>query len=780
VSAALSPRLRAALVAGVLLLAGALAAVGLRLDNDLARFMPVPEQADARLLVGELGRGPGARLLVLAIDAPTPERAAALSHALAAALAEVPGIERVANGRFDEVEALQALLPLRFSHSPAMATARFDAEGLAEVLAERLADLGGLGGEAFDLLLAHDPHLLTLDLVQTWQPRSEPARVDGAWMAADGRALLLVETAAAGFDPAAQAGAIAAVREAFAALPEAGGAGLVLSGPGSFSARMGETVRREASLLGALAGVGTLVLLLLAYRTPRFVLAAALPLACAAAVGLVALRLVFGDVHGITLAFAFTLIGVAQDYPVHLLSHSHPGQPPAVAARAIWPALRLGVASTVLAYLTLFTARAEGLAQLAVFTVTGLLTAAAVTRWLLPALLARGGRDVARGRLLAALARRLGGLRDARAGLAAVVVFGLLLAAALLSQQQRSWWNDDLASLTPLPPAWLAEDAALRAELATPDARHLLVLEGGDDEAVLRLSEALQPRLDALVAAGALADHGLPSRWQPSAAVQAWRLARLPAPETLRAALADAAEWTGFDPRFFEPMVADVRAARSAEGAATRAAAQADSPAGSRVAAAMRRLDERSLALVELSGIADLAALREAIADQPQARLVDLKATAQSLVVAFRDRVLTGLVLAALALLALLALAVGPARTLRVLPPVLLAVAATVAVLRLLGVELTLFHLVALMLSAGLGLDYALFFGHAGARDEADRTLHAVLVSVASTALVFGLLASSSIPVLRALGLTVAVGVASQFAFALLLSRGARPEPAHA
>lgn len=779
-SAAMSPRLRAALVAAVLLLAGVLAALGLRMDNDLARFMPEPEQADARLLVGEMGRGPGARLLLLAIDAGTPERAAALSHGLAAALAALPGIERVANGRVDEIAALQALLPLRFSHSPAMATARFDTEGLAEVLAERLADLGGVGGEAFDLLLAHDPQLLTLDLVRAWQPRSEPQRVDGAWVAADGRALLLVQTAAAGFDPAAQAGVIAAVRDAFAALPGVGAADLVLSGPGSFSARMGETVRREASLLGALAGVATILLLLLAYRSPRFVLAAALPLACAAAVGLAALRLAFGEVHGITLAFAFTLIGVAQDYPVHLLSHSHPGQPPAQAARAIWPALRLGVASTVIAYLTLFTARAEGLAQLAVFTVAGLLTAAAVTRWLLPALLVGSERDVARGAGLQALARGLDALRGARAATAAVLVLAALLSAAVVLQPTRPWWNDDLASLTPLPPAWLAEDAALRSELATPDARHLLVLEGADDEAVLRLSESLEPRLDALVAAGALAEHGLPSRWQPSATMQAWRLARLPAPETLRAALADAAEWTGFDAAFFEPMVADVREARSPGGAAARAAAQTASPAGARIQASLRRLDGRSLALVELSGIADLEALRQALADQPGARLVDLKATAQALVVAFRDRVLTGLVMAALALLALLGVLLGPSRTLRVLPPVLLALAATVAVLRLAGIELTLFHLIALMLSAGLGLDYALFFGHAGAREDADRTLHAVLVSVASTVLVFGLLASSSIPVLRALGLTVAVGVASQFAFALLLAREGSREPAHA
>ena len=30
---------------------------------------------------------------------------------------------------------------------------------------------------------------------------------------------------------------------------------------------------------------------------------------------------VFGPIHGITLAFGFTLLGVAQEYPLRLLSH---------------------------------------------------------------------------------------------------------------------------------------------------------------------------------------------------------------------------------------------------------------------------------------------------------------------------------------------------------------------------------------------------------------------------------------------------------------------------
>jgi predicted exporter len=211
-------------------------------------------------------------------------------------------------------------------------------------------------------------------------------------------------------------------------------------------------------------------------------------------------------------------------------------------------------------------------------------------------------------------------------------------------------------------------------------------------------------------------------------------------------------------------------------------------------------------ALVSLTGLEDPAAVAR-VARLNGAALLDMKAASESLVVAYRGRVLAALAMASL-LLALTvwiamrmsvlahrraaragvgaaspALRAGIARetaqrTLRVLLPMALTTLLILAVLRLCGVELTLFHLVALILAAGLGLDYALFFDHAG-DDYADqlRTLHALIVCSLMTLLVFFLLALSSIPVLRAIGSTVALGVFGNFVLALLISRQpARPQ----
>ncbi|MGN6512962.1 MAG: MMPL family transporter, partial [Lysobacteraceae bacterium] len=220
----------------------------------------------------------------------------------------------------------------------------------------------------------------------------------------------------------------------------------------------------------------------------------------------------------------------------------------------------------------------------------------------------------------------------------------------------------------------------------------------------------------------------------------------------------------------FAPFLADVAAAKRAPPLAAR---DLDgTPLATRIGGLLLARGDHATALVSLSGIADAAAVAR-VARAHGARLLDLKDASESLVGAYRERVLFALAIAALLLVATVWVALrSPRRVLRVLAPMALTTLLILAVLRGCGVELTLFHLVALILAAGLGLDYALFFEHAG-DDYAEqlRTLHAVIVCSITTLLVFSLLALSSIPVLRAIGSTVAVGVLANFVLALLVAR---------
>ena len=104
--------------------------------------------------------------------------------------------------------------------------------------------------------------------------------------------------------------------------------------------------------------------------------------------------------------------------------------------------------------------------------------------------------------------------------------------------------------------------------------------------------------------------------------------------------------------------------------------------------------------------------------------------------------------------------------------PVGLALIFTVAALLALGERLSLFHLVSLLLVLGIGVDYGLFFSRPGADpDLRRRTLHALLVCCGSALMVFGMLSMAALPALRAIGLTVSLGVAASFLAALAAAR---------
>ncbi|MGH8183493.1 MAG: hypothetical protein ACREPH_07530 [Rhodanobacteraceae bacterium] len=180
-----------------------------------------------------------------------------------------------------------------------------------------------------------------------------------------------------------------------------------------------------------------------------------------------------------------------------------------------------------------------------------------------------------------------------------------------------------------------------------------------------------------------------------------------------------------------------------------------------------------------MSGVYDPAAFAALAKDSGGAvHLLDLKASTESLIVAYRHRILVALGIAALLLCVAVTLALRSLRrALHVLGPMTLATLLVLVVLRVAGIPLSLFHLVSLTLAAGLGLHYALFFERrTGDAQEDLRTLHATLVCVASALLVFGVLALSSVPVLRAIGLTVALGVAFHFTLSVLMAPAAHLE----
>ncbi len=444
------------------------------IGTDLRLFLPSPTTPQQRLLLEEIGEGPASRVLVLAIEGATPELLADASRKLIATLRDNPRFRAVTNGELSLEAIPDNLLAYRYLLSPTLDSQLLDEAFLHEQLQARARDLASPAGAMLEPLLPRDPTLELLRLLQSWQPMQEPHRLYDVWFDTAGqRALLIAETVAPAFDPDQQRLAINDLQQSFDAINGSGDMELTVSGPGAFSVLMEQRTRGEAQTLGAIATIGMLLLLLIAYRRIGSVILSALPLLTAGVAGLLAVSLLFDAVHGITLAFGFTLIGVAQDYPLHLLSHARPDRSPLDSARGLWPTLATGVASTCIAYATFLFSGVVGLAQLACFTVAALAAAGLTTRFLLPRLIGPTTRDFGQSMWLERLWQRIATLpRPLWAGVALVAVCLTVIAFV-----PGPMWENDLGKLTPVPQHLLLRDQELRSQLGSPDLRYLLVVE---------------------------------------------------------------------------------------------------------------------------------------------------------------------------------------------------------------------------------------------------------------------------------------------------------------
>lgn len=96
------------------------------------------------------------------------------------------------------------------------------------------------------------------------------------------------------------------------------------------------------------------------------------------------------------------------------------------------------------------------------------------------------------------------------------------------------------------------------------------------------------------------------------------------------------------------------------------------------------------------------------------------------------------------------------------------ALALTLLCLSALGAPMTLFHVMALFLVLGLGMDYVIFVTEI--EGNAPQTLCAIVLSAATSLLSFGLLAASDLPAVSGFGLTVLIGNSFNLIGSLLLA----------
>ncbi|MEG3193834.1 hypothetical protein SNE32_16565, partial [Lysobacter sp. D1-1-M9] len=137
----------------------------MQVSSDLRDFMPAPQTPGQKLLIDELGEGPGSRLLLVALSGAEPSVLARQSEGIRERLADDARFAVVANGGDAGMEAIPGpLRPYRYLLSPTLDEQRFDAAYLAGELEARLQDLGSPAAGMIEPLLPADPTLESLVL----------------------------------------------------------------------------------------------------------------------------------------------------------------------------------------------------------------------------------------------------------------------------------------------------------------------------------------------------------------------------------------------------------------------------------------------------------------------------------------------------------------------------------------------------------------------------------------------------------------------------------------
>ncbi|MHC8404601.1 MMPL family transporter [Pseudomonas sp. TMB3-21] len=530
----------------------------------------------------------------------------------------------------------------------------------------------------------------------------------------------------------------------------------VLAASGLLYAAAGQRqATREMTWVGGGATVGILLLLLLAFRRWR-VLLAFVPVLVGMLFGAVACVALFGHMHVMTLVLGSSLIGVAVDYPLHYLSKSWSLKPwhswPAL--RLTLPGLTLSLITSCIGYLALAWTPFPALTQIAVFSAAGLIGAYLSAVCLLPALLK--GADLRPAQWPLQISECLLGIREALLKrISTPALLALLIAFCVAGVLQLESKNDIRQWVG--APQQLTDEAQTIARITgyQPTSQFFLVRAADEQQLLERLS-ALSERLDQLVNLEKLQGY-----------LSLDQLVSQPSEQhSVREALKKL-------PQFWQPLLdLGVPAAALQTELATLQALPAEDINSALVgplAEPYRALwlganEDGVAAMVSLQGLNDPALLRVQALDLPGVELVDrlgeLNAVFAQTQISAAELKLASCVLIVLVLI----LPFGWGGALRIVTLPLLAALCSLASLGWLGQPLTLFSLFGLLLVTAISVDYAILM-----REQvggAAVSLLGTLLAALTTWLSFGLLAVSSTPAVSSFGLSVSLGLAFSFMLA--------------
>ncbi|AEF98784.1 MMPL family transporter [Methylomonas methanica] len=736
----------------------------IRVESDLNAFFTHTDDADSKLLSGLLQSGELSRRYLLVVEAAAPNIAgasdlAAFSGKLVQQLSKLADVEQVWPAHQPPrnwLNAVQSYAPYHariFSLNPAQDAKTLFAIGSLPQRAEGLKQtlLSPQGG-FIKVIAKQDPLLLSLNGFKGLKNQFQQTQADGG--------ALILQSRPAALDSVAHERLQAAIRAGFDNLNQATGGAFRLSMAGVpvFSTAARSEISRDVTLVSTVSSISVVLVFLLLFRSFAALHWIMLLQAAAFLAGILATSLIFQQIHSLTLALGASLIGICVDYPLHVMVHSAKQQDSVLSnARLLGPSLFLGGLTTVIGYAAMGFTGFPGFEQIAVFALFSISASLGLTRWVLPALLEKTTLRVADIPGIACWVNFCGRRRKLLSGLVALTV---LLAMLALPQLR---WMTDMQNLAMNMDELKQQDQTVRAHFSSVEPGRFVLIQADNFETALQRAEAAERRLQTLKQAGVLNEyHGL-FPWLTSQALQ-----------TENARVYDAALTRPFQDAWYSA-VAQAGLSTDKLGHLQPAGTQALLPEAVLETAVRHILsgqllrEQQGVALAIWLGDHDPARLTAGLQDLAGTRYFSQKEQLNQLASQYRDRSLRMLAIGIAIMGVLIWLQQRSLRKmLLTLLPSLVAVLFIFASWALIGEELSFLHVIGLLLSISLCVDYGIFFMENRGGDSGV-TYHAIAASALTTLASFGALGLGKTPVLPILALSVSLGVTLGFLLCPLL-----------
>jgi len=523
-----------------------------------------------------------------------------------------------------------------------------------------------------------------------------------------------------------------------------------------------ESAEKEVSTIGLGSLLGIIILLAWVFRSFAPFITILFTLSVGVTSGFILVHTLFGSVHLLTLIFGASLIGVAVDYAFHYLCTPLDDRHQRV--NKIFGAISIGLVSSVIGYLSLFTAPFPGLKQMAVFCIAGLIAAYITVIWFLPYLPINSRVRPSVISYVERIVKKLSQPFKTRFWMAVLLIPVAGLGIFYIGINQ----VEDVRQFQSTNESLSKQQMQIQQILNVGESNQFYLVKGRTENETLLNLEKLDSELLTLTRQKAIAGYTSLSQYIPSEErllENHQHLTKLFESGVLNTfaseGILEQSQIEDVKRYFIEQKKKSLNVESVLE--------QLDSQLLKSLW--LGKLNSEYVALVSINKINQLSALKNLSDD---IIFVDKVAKVSDVFVKYKKQAASLLLIAIVCVFLLLFFRKGLIKSTLIISSPIIAISLAIIGLVGMGYSINLFNTLALFLVLGVGVDYGVFLSERSKVES--EVLIAVLMAASTTLLSFGLLALSNTPAIREFGVTMLIGILSAVVVAIMSQKVVRNE----